>query len=268
MTQVLTGRELQLRMRLPSERNAPVLQRRCFLHHTRHTGHSGHAFVGAKICRVCRVCGRTTECPWPFHFCACRNRQMRIHGGTDQSIRPASLGPGYVSIRRSPNPRDNSVTDHLRSECEPGDASRCPISGPIRTTPGISMQVHDTVRTAGELTPLLRLFRANWRPVTLTYSLYNVENLLNLAHPFVLGVAINGLLRSEYGGLGLLVGQHLAHLFVGTARQMYDTRASRRSTPTRSPALSAGNGTPGSASRRSPPGLASRASWSISSRIT
>ncbi len=87
------------------------------------------------------------------------------------------------------------------------------------------MQVQDTVRTAGELTPLVRLFRANWRPVTLTYSLYNVENLLNLAHPFVLGVAINGLLRSEYGGLGLLVGQHLAHLFVGTARQMYDTRA-------------------------------------------
>jgi hypothetical protein len=41
----------------------------------------------------------------------------------------------------------------------------------------------------------------------------------------VLGVAINGLIRSEYGGLALLVGQHLAHLFVGTARHLYDTRA-------------------------------------------
>jgi hypothetical protein len=61
--------------------------------------------------------------------------------------------------------------------------------------------------------------------LTLTYALYNVENLLNLAHPLVLGVAINGLIRSKYTGLVLLVGQHLAHLFVGTVRQMYDTRA-------------------------------------------
>ena len=87
------------------------------------------------------------------------------------------------------------------------------------------MQAQATVRAAGELTPLVRLFRANWRPLTLTYALYNVENLLNLAHPLVLGVAINGLIRSEYGGLALLVGQHLAHLFVGTARHLYDTRA-------------------------------------------
>ncbi len=87
------------------------------------------------------------------------------------------------------------------------------------------MQAQGTVRAAGELTPLVRLFRANWRPLTLTYTLFNVENLLNLARPFVLGVAINGLIRSEYGGVALLVGQHLARLFVGTVRQMYDTRA-------------------------------------------
>jgi hypothetical protein len=87
------------------------------------------------------------------------------------------------------------------------------------------MQEQGTVGAAGELTPLVRLFRAHWRPLTLTYALYNVENLLNLSHPLVLGVAINGLIRSEYGGLALLVGQHLAHLFIGTARQMYDTRA-------------------------------------------
>jgi ABC-type multidrug transport system fused ATPase/permease subunit len=87
------------------------------------------------------------------------------------------------------------------------------------------MREQGTARAAGELTPLVRLFRANWRPLLLTYALYNVENLLNLAHPLVLGVAINGLIRSEYGGLTLLVGQHLAHLFVGTARHMYDTRA-------------------------------------------
>jgi ABC-type multidrug transport system fused ATPase/permease subunit len=87
------------------------------------------------------------------------------------------------------------------------------------------MREQGTVRAAGELTPLVRLFRAHWRPLLLTYALYNVENVLSLAHPLVLGLAINGLIRSEYGGLALLVGQHLAHLFVGTVRQMYDTRA-------------------------------------------
>ena len=87
------------------------------------------------------------------------------------------------------------------------------------------MREQGTVRAAGELTPLVRLLRAHWRPLLLTYALYNVENVLSLAHPLVLGVAINGLIRSEYWGLALLVGQHLAHLFVGTARQMYDTRA-------------------------------------------
>ena len=87
------------------------------------------------------------------------------------------------------------------------------------------MQTQGTFRTAAELTPLVRLFRANWRSLTLTYALFNVENVLNLAHPFVLGVAINGLIRSEYGGVALLVGQRLADLFVGTARRMYDTRA-------------------------------------------
>jgi ABC-type multidrug transport system fused ATPase/permease subunit len=69
------------------------------------------------------------------------------------------------------------------------------------------------------------LFRDNWRPVTLTYILFTVENLLNLVQPFVLGRAINSLLRAEYGGLAWLVGQHLTHLFVSTARRMYDTRA-------------------------------------------
>jgi hypothetical protein len=58
-----------------------------------------------------------------------------------------------------------------------------------------------------------------------TYVLYNVENLLNVAQPYVVGMAINGLLQAEYGVLALLIGQTLAQLFVGTARRMYDTRA-------------------------------------------
>jgi ABC-type multidrug transport system fused ATPase/permease subunit len=88
------------------------------------------------------------------------------------------------------------------------------------------MSNQDAVVTTGQrLAPLVRLFRTNWRRVTFTYALYNVENLLHLAQPFVLGLAINGLLREEYWGLVLLVGQHLSNLLVSTARRMYDTRA-------------------------------------------
>src|SRR5262249_30224793 len=59
---------------------------------------------------------------------------------------------------------------------------------------------------------------------TLTYALYNAESLLSLAQPFVLGLAINGLLRAEYTGLIVLLWQHLTHLTVSTARRIYDTR--------------------------------------------
>jgi hypothetical protein len=91
---------------------------------------------------------------------------------------------------------------------------------------GDFMRNDDAVRVAGDsLAPLVRLFRANWRSVLLTYALFNVENILCLAQPYVMGLAINGLLQADYGVLALLVGQHLAQLFVGTARRMYDTRA-------------------------------------------
>ncbi len=60
--------------------------------------------------------------------------------------------------------------------------------------------------------------------ISLTYALFNVENLLRLAQPLVLGWAINDLLNSSYTGLVWFVGQHIAHLLVGTFRQMYDTR--------------------------------------------
>jgi hypothetical protein len=59
----------------------------------------------------------------------------------------------------------------------------------------------------------------------LTYALFCVENLLMLAQPLALGLAINDLLQSSYRGLMIFLGQHLAHLLIGTLRQMYDTRA-------------------------------------------
>ena len=67
-------------------------------------------------------------------------------------------------------------------------------------------------------------FRGRSHRLFLTYALFNVENLLRLAQPLVLGWAINDLLNSSYAGLVWFVGQHIAHLIVGTIRQMYDTR--------------------------------------------
>lgn len=72
---------------------------------------------------------------------------------------------------------------------------------------------------------LRSLFSSNRRQMLLTYGLFNIENLLRLAQPFVLGWAINDLLRGASLGLWLFVAQHLTHLAIGTFRQMYDTRA-------------------------------------------
>ncbi len=77
----------------------------------------------------------------------------------------------------------------------------------------------------GELRLLWRRYR--WR-ILLTYALFNVENVLRLAQPLLLGWAINDLLKSSYQGLAMFAGGHLAHLFTRTARQMYDTRTFTR----------------------------------------
>src|SRR5262245_30016306 len=56
------------------------------------------------------------------------------------------------------------------------------------------------------------LFRSyRWR-ILLTYGLFNVENLLRVAQPVVLGLAINGLLEGSYWGLVLLAVQHVSQM--------------------------------------------------------
>lgn len=72
---------------------------------------------------------------------------------------------------------------------------------------------------------LRSLFAAHSGKMLLTYALFNLENGLRLAQPWVLGWAINDLLRDSYTGLMVFVVQHLAHLLIGSFRQMYDTRA-------------------------------------------
>ena len=68
------------------------------------------------------------------------------------------------------------------------------------------------------------LVRYRWR-VALTYALLNVENIVRLAQPLLLGWAIDGLLAGTYHGLAAFAAGHLVHLVLRTIRQMYDTRA-------------------------------------------
>lgn len=60
--------------------------------------------------------------------------------------------------------------------------------------------------------------------LVLTYILFSLEMLGGLFRPFLLGLAINDLLKSSYNGLMVLVIVHLVTLCVGTIRHMYDTR--------------------------------------------
>ena len=68
------------------------------------------------------------------------------------------------------------------------------------------------------------IFRANVGSITLTYLLFAAENVLNVVEPYVLGLAIDGLLGGSYEALRWFAGQHLANLVIGVARRAYDTR--------------------------------------------
>ena len=95
-------------------------------------------------------------------------------------------------------------------------------SNPIRlTTHSKPLQVAVPSDQAG---PLRTIFAANRAKLLLTYFLFNLENLLRLSQPLVLGLAINDLLHESSFGLLLFVSQHLTHLLISSLRQMYDTR--------------------------------------------
>lgn len=60
--------------------------------------------------------------------------------------------------------------------------------------------------------------------IVVTYILTLAENLFELCYPSLTGLAINGLLKHDYAGLGLLLGVWFAHTATGVFRQSYDTR--------------------------------------------
>ncbi len=61
-------------------------------------------------------------------------------------------------------------------------------------------------------------------PIAFTYSLSFVENLFELAYPWAMGLAINGLIIGQPSLIWPLVAIWLAHIAVGAFRQLYDTR--------------------------------------------
>jgi ABC-type multidrug transport system fused ATPase/permease subunit len=58
----------------------------------------------------------------------------------------------------------------------------------------------------------------------LTYTLFGLEMLASLLRPYLVGVAVDGLIAGSYRGLVELSVAHLLYLGIGTARHMYDTR--------------------------------------------
>jgi len=119
------------------------------------------------------------------------------------------------------------MTLSLKAASAPGaiaDVPRPPAtSAPNAPSSSITGNASDDAAPAP--VSLRGLFGANKGRMLATYALFNVENLLRLAQPLVLGLAINGLLEGSYTGLMLFVVQHLAHLVVSSLRRMYDTRA-------------------------------------------
>lgn len=103
---------------------------------------------------------------------------------------------------------------------------REPLAGRRSPHSSLTTENFGSVATPAPKTiqPLRAIFAANRTKLLLTYFLFNLENLLRLSQPFVLGLAINDLLHESSFGLLLFVGQHLTHLLVSSARQMYDTR--------------------------------------------
>jgi ABC-type multidrug transport system fused ATPase/permease subunit len=58
----------------------------------------------------------------------------------------------------------------------------------------------------------------------LTYSLYALEMLGLLLRPYLLGEAVNGLIKQSYTGLVYLAVVHVLWLLIGTWRHRYDSR--------------------------------------------
>lgn len=74
------------------------------------------------------------------------------------------------------------------------------------------------------VSPIGVLVREHRTQLMLTYTLFGLEMLASLLRPYLVGVAVDGLIAGSYRGLVELSVAHLLYLSIGTARHMYDTR--------------------------------------------
>lgn len=71
---------------------------------------------------------------------------------------------------------------------------------------------------------LKHIFKRYYQRIVLTYALFNLENILLLVKPLLLGKAIDGLLSGSYQELIHYVALYCLAMFAGISRRMYDTR--------------------------------------------
>jgi hypothetical protein len=82
----------------------------------------------------------------------------------------------------------------------------------------------DVHRAAPSPGTFRRTLNGHWQSLLLNYALYNLENIVGLAQPLVLALAINDLIGRSYFGLYVFVGQFLGHTLLGSLRIWYDGR--------------------------------------------
>ncbi|HEV3023237.1 MAG TPA: ABC transporter six-transmembrane domain-containing protein, partial [Pirellulales bacterium] len=82
-------------------------------------------------------------------------------------------------------------------------------------------KLRDVVGRFGLLGGLARIY---WLKFAFTYALFNLENLLRPSQPYMLSLAIKGLMTSSFAALWPYVAIYLAQTFVGVCRRAYDTR--------------------------------------------
>ena len=69
-----------------------------------------------------------------------------------------------------------------------------------------------------------QIFKRHRGPISGTFALLGVENILQVAEPFILGMAIDALLNQNWRGFLILCAVEAAILIVGVLRRVYDTR--------------------------------------------
>jgi ABC-type multidrug transport system fused ATPase/permease subunit len=69
-----------------------------------------------------------------------------------------------------------------------------------------------------------QIFKRHRGPISGTFALLGLENALQVAEPFVLGMAIDALLQQNWRGFLILCAVEAGILIVGVARRAYDTR--------------------------------------------